>query len=65
MIVETSFFKRTLKPNDILVLYRGYERMKKRNYQIKIPKSIRKGKTQLTTKEANESRLVTCMFRLD
>ncbi|CAF2885966.1 unnamed protein product [Rotaria sp. Silwood2] len=58
-ITETLFFKKILKDNDILILDRGYRRMKKRHYKIKIPQSINKGKTQLSTKQANESRLVT------
>ena len=36
--------------------------MKKRQYQVKIPQFINKDKLQLSTKQANESRLVTCMF---
>ncbi|CAF1086611.1 unnamed protein product [Rotaria sordida] len=58
-MAQTLFFKKILKNNDILILDRGYTRMNKRQYQIKIPPSIDKGKTQLSTKQANESRLVT------
>ncbi|CAF3550883.1 unnamed protein product [Rotaria sp. Silwood1] len=61
-MAQTFFFKKILKNNDILILDRGYTRMNKRQYQIKIPPSIDKGKTQLSTTQANESRLVTCMF---
>ncbi|CAF3499792.1 unnamed protein product [Rotaria sp. Silwood1] len=58
-MAQTSLFKNILKDDDILTLDRGYRRMKKRQYQIKILQSINKGKSQLSTKQANESRLVT------
>jgi len=59
---QTFFFQKVLKENDVLILDRGYTRMEKRHYKIKTPQSIPKKKTQLSAKQANESRLVTCMF---
>ncbi|CAF0809535.1 unnamed protein product [Adineta steineri] len=58
-MAQTLLFKKILKENDVLILDKGYTRMKKRSFQIKIPQTILKGKTQLSTKQANESRLVT------
>ncbi|CAF4609390.1 unnamed protein product [Rotaria sp. Silwood2] len=58
-MTQTFFFKNIFKNNDILILDRGYTRMEKRRYQLRIPSSIDKSKTQLSIKQANESRLVT------
>ncbi|CAF2781914.1 unnamed protein product [Rotaria sp. Silwood2] len=58
-MTQTFFFKNIFKNNDILILDRGYTRMEKRRYQLRIPSSIDKSKAQLSIKQANESRLVT------
>jgi DDE superfamily endonuclease len=58
---QTYIFQNVMKNDDILIADRGYRRIKKRDFKIKIPHSIAKKKTQLTTKQANETRIVTCM----
>ena len=61
-VEQTYLFRNVIQNDDILILDRGYRRIKKRDYCVKIPHSISKQKNQLTTKQANESRLVTCLY---
>lgn len=61
-ILNTEFFKNFFKPGDIFILDRGFERVKEDlealGFKVSIP-CLKKGNSQLSTLEANQSRLCT------
>ncbi|XP_072152263.1 uncharacterized protein [Bemisia tabaci] len=61
-IIKTDFFKKLFKPGDIFILDRGFERVKDDlealGFKVTIP-CLKRDNSQLTTLEANQSRVCT------
>lgn len=65
-IIDTDIFKKIFKTGYVFVVDRGFrdnvDKLKNKGFQVKMPSYIDKDDKQLTTKQANYSRMVTKMF---
>ena len=54
-----TIFKEVINDDDIIIVDRGFRRVKKRTFDVRLPLSIAKTSTKLTSAQANSTRCVT------